>query len=59
MWQVHFAIAGGKENNVPEPMIANIEDADEGKAIKVSAMADGSFTVTNTRNKYTKTYAKK
>ena len=59
MWQVHFAIAGGKETNVPEPMIANIEENDEGKALKISASEDGSFTVTNTRNKYSKTYAKK
>lgn len=59
MWQVHFAVAGGKETNVPEPMIANIEENDEGKALKLSASADGSFTVTNTRNKYSKTYAKK
>jgi len=58
-WQLHFAIAGGKETNVPEPMIANIEDADEGKAIKVSATEDGTFTVTNLRNKFTKTYTKK
>lgn len=59
LWQVHFAIAGGKESNVPEPMIANIEENDEGKALKLSASEDGSFTVTNTRNKYSKTYAKK
>ncbi len=60
MWQVHFAIAGGKETNVPDPMVANItEDNDEGKALKISASEDGSFTVTNTRNKYSKTYAKK
>jgi hypothetical protein len=59
LWQVHFAIAGGKETNVPEPMIANIDENDEGKSLKVSAMSDGSFTVTNTRNKFSKTYAKK
>ncbi|MEO8125510.1 MAG: MBL fold metallo-hydrolase [Bryobacteraceae bacterium] len=60
IWQVHFANAGGKETNVPDPMIANItEDTDEGKALKLSASDDGSFVVTNTRNKYTKTYAKK
>lgn len=58
-WQLHFAIAGGKDTNVPEPMIANIEEADEGKALKVSAMEDGSFTVTNLRNKFVKNYPKK
>jgi beta-lactamase superfamily II metal-dependent hydrolase len=59
LWQVHFAIAGGKETNVPEPMIANIEENDEGKSLKVSALDDGSFTVTNPRNKYSKSYPKK
>ena len=60
IWQVHFALAGGKETNVPDPMVANItEENDEGKALKVSASADGSFTVTNLRNKYSKTYAAK
>jgi competence protein ComEC len=59
LWQVHFAIAGGKETNVPEPMIANIEENDEGKSLKVSALDDGSFTVTNSRNKYSKSYPKK
>ena len=59
LWQVHFAIAGAKESNVAEPMIANIDDNDEGKYLKVSAMTDGSFTVTNSRNKYSKTYPAK
>ncbi|HUS06868.1 MAG TPA: MBL fold metallo-hydrolase [Bryobacteraceae bacterium] len=56
LWQVHFAIAGGKENNVPEPMIANLEENCEGKSLKLSAMQDGSFTILNSRNKYQKTY---
>jgi hypothetical protein len=59
LWQVHYAIAGGKEHNVPEPMVANLEEACEGKSLKLSASADGSFTVSNSRNKYTKTYAAK
>jgi competence protein ComEC len=58
LWQVHFSVAGGKENNVPDPMIANIDET-TGEYIKVSAMPDGSFTVWNNRNKYTKTYAAK
>jgi competence protein ComEC len=59
MWQVHFAVAGGKENNVADSFIANIDEACEGKHIKVSAMEDGSFTVLNARNKYQKSYAAK
>jgi hypothetical protein len=59
MWQVHFAVAGGKENNAADSFIANIDEACEGKHIKVSAMEDGSFTVLNARNKYQKNYAAK
>jgi competence protein ComEC len=59
LWQVHFAIAGGKDNNVPEPMIANLEEACEGKFLKISAAQDGSFTVANSRNKYQKSYKAK
>ncbi|MBV8844620.1 MAG: MBL fold metallo-hydrolase [Bryobacterales bacterium] len=56
LWQLHFAIAGGKETNVADSLIANVEENDSGQYIKVSASADGSFTVLNTRNKHTKTY---
>ncbi|SRR5579885_1707755 len=56
LWQLHFAIAGGKENNSPDTMIANVEEHCEGKFIKVSAESNGSFTVYNSRNKYSKTY---
>ncbi len=54
LWQLHFAVAGGKENNAPEPFIANLEE--EGNWIKLSARPDGEFTVTNSRNGKSKTY---
>ncbi len=57
LWQLHFAVAGGKETNVPDTFIANVDVNDQGKHLKVSALADGSFTVTNPRNKFSKTYA--
>jgi competence protein ComEC len=57
MWQLHFAVAGGKETNVSDTMIANLEEHCEGKFLKVSAEASGAFTVYNSRNKYSKTYA--
>lgn len=57
LWQLHFAVAGGKETNVPDPMIANVEERCEGRYLKVSAAAGGSFTVYNSRNKYSKSYA--
>jgi beta-lactamase superfamily II metal-dependent hydrolase len=56
LWQLHFAIAGGKETNSPDTFIANVEERCEGKYLKVSAMADGSFTIYNSRNKYMKSY---
>ena len=57
--QLHFALAGGKETNVPDTFIANVDANDQGRHLKVSALADGSFTVTNPRNKFSKTYAAK
>jgi competence protein ComEC len=59
LWQLHFALAGGKETNVPDTFIANVDPNDQGKHLKVVALADGSFTVTNPRNKFSKTYASK
>jgi competence protein ComEC len=57
IWQLHFAVAGGKDNNAPDTFIANTdEQGDQGNWIHVSVHPDGSFTVTNTRNKYSKTY---
>jgi beta-lactamase superfamily II metal-dependent hydrolase len=103
IWQLHYSLPGGLENNAPGVFIANVEDPkalgsylenppaprvpgaargprgasgrggqgrgfsgpitphNSGPAyyIKVSAMPDGSFTVTNTRNNFSKTYAAK
>jgi competence protein ComEC len=56
-WQLHYAIAGGKDNNTPDTFIANTDEAgDQGNWIHVSVHPDGTFTVTNTRNKFSKTY---
>ncbi|HET8548769.1 MAG TPA: MBL fold metallo-hydrolase [Bryobacteraceae bacterium] len=57
IWQLHFALAGGKDTNTSEPMIANLEPNCAGRYIRLSASRDGSFTVTNARNNYSKTYA--
>lgn len=57
LWQLHYSIEGGKDNNANESFIANLsEHSCEGRAIRVEAMQDGSFTVTNDRNKYSKSY---
>lgn len=59
LWELHFAMAGGKDGNSPDTFIANIDEKCEGKYLKVAAREDGSFTVYNSRNKYTKTYPAK
>ncbi len=66
LWQLHWSANGGLEQNSPGVFIANVPDsvsvgngnAHEGSAdyIEVSARADGSFTVTNSRNGFTKRY---
>ena len=56
LWQLHFALANGKEANVPDLRIANIEEHCAGLYLKVSAEENGEFTVFNPRNKYSKAY---
>jgi beta-lactamase superfamily II metal-dependent hydrolase len=58
-WQLHYAIPAGQEHNSPDPFIANLEEVCEGQWLRVSAEKDGSFTVFNGRNKFTKTYQKR
>jgi hypothetical protein len=57
IWQVHYSANGTKDTNPPDDFIANLEPADEYKLIKLSAESNGTFTVTNTRNGFSKTYA--
>lgn len=59
LWQLHYSVASPKEVNVPDSFIANVDEIDEGFGVKVAAEKDGSFTVTNARNKYSKAYAAK
>ena len=56
IWQLHYSVAGGKENNAPDTFLANTDEQCEGKWIRLTARPDGSFTVVNTRNKYSKAY---
>lgn len=59
VWQTHFSNENAAQrDNSPEQFIANV-DASPGHVghyVKVSARADGSFTVTNSRNGFTKHY---
>ncbi len=58
IWQLHYAVDAGGEGNSRDAVIANLVPSgdEDGKFLKVEALPDGSFTVTNTRNKYLKKY---
>ncbi len=56
IWQVHFSVEGGKDHNPPDDFIANLDADCQGKWLKLSAQPDGSFTVTNSRNGFSKQY---
>jgi competence protein ComEC len=65
IWQSHFSIAGGRDKNPPEDFIGNLNpkdasnsspELDRHESIKLSAQSDGTFTVTNSRNGFSKTY---
>jgi competence protein ComEC len=55
-WQIHRSAAGGAEHNSAEQFLANLNETDHGHYIKMSVRADGSFTMTNERNGFTKEY---
>lgn len=58
LWQLHYSVEGGKDHNAGEAFIANVEGGKDGNFIKVLATPDGTFTVSNSRNYYYKTYRK-
>ena len=60
LWQLHVAQLSGAEFGIPGLFIANIEvdpQHDPAYWIRISAQPDGTFTVTNSRNGFTKTYS--
>jgi competence protein ComEC len=56
LWQLHYSMEGGKEHNVPDTFIANVDEHCEGSYLKLTAESNGSFTVFNSRNKFQKIY---
>ena len=56
IWQVHYSAAGTKDTNPPDDFIANLEPTDQYKLLKLAAQNDGSFTISNSRNGFSKTY---
>jgi competence protein ComEC len=60
IWQGHLSLLDtDPSHNTARDMIANFEDTPdcEGHAITASVAADGKFTMTNTRNGFSKSYA--
>jgi competence protein ComEC len=55
LWQLHYSNAGGQKN-APADLIANPKEPCEAKMIKLTVQRDGTFTVTNTRNNFSKIY---
>jgi beta-lactamase superfamily II metal-dependent hydrolase len=55
-WQMHYLPAGAEQANVASDFIANVDGSPDGKWLKISAEQNGTFTVTNSRNAFTKTY---
>ena len=57
IWQLHYSVAGGSDHNVRDSFIANVDEVgDAGSYLRVTAQQDGSFTVYNSRNKFTRNY---
>lgn len=57
IWQMHYSAAGSKDTNPPPDFIANLQrTTDEFAMIKLVVQTNGAYTVTNTRNEFTKTY---
>ena len=59
LWQLHFSEKGGAEHNTAAQYIANPQGADQGNYFVLTASPKGSFTVFNSGDKQTKTYAAK
>jgi competence protein ComEC len=59
LWQLHYSEEGGAAHNVAARQIANLQGADTGHYLKVTALENGRFEVFNSRNGVTKAYPEK
>jgi competence protein ComEC len=57
-WQLHRALKNDAAHNTAEAQTANLEETADckGQWLKASVSKDGKFTLTNSRNNYSKTY---
>ena len=56
LWQLHYATESPVNLNAPNDWIANPEEKCEGHSIQLTAAPDGSFSVKNMRNGFTRHY---
>lgn len=58
-WQIHRALGSDAAHNTGDDMIANLESTAEckGNWLKASVASDGTFTLTNSRTGFTKSYS--
>jgi beta-lactamase superfamily II metal-dependent hydrolase len=58
VWQVHRSLGADDAHNTQEKLTANLEETADCKGhwIRASVQGDGSYTITNSRNRYSKTY---
>ena len=57
IWQVHYSAAGAPDTNPPPDFTANLDQpVDEFAMIKLTVHSDGTYSITNTRNGFTKAY---
>jgi beta-lactamase superfamily II metal-dependent hydrolase len=59
LWQLHLSLVTERERNAAEQYIANLEEEAmcTGHYLKASIASDGRYTISNSRNNVTKTYA--
>jgi hypothetical protein len=57
-WQVHLSLATDQAHNTASKQIANMEPTSDckGNFLKASISPNGKFTITNSRNNFTKSY---
>ena len=58
LWQLHKSLATDDSHNTGEKFIANLgpEEGCEGHWLKATVTPDGRYTITNSRNNFSKTY---
>jgi competence protein ComEC len=56
LWQLHYSDEGGLAHNTAERYIANIQGADAGHSLELTAAKDGSFEVLNSRTNFVQKY---